>query len=116
MPLVAWLKLTSSITVQFSRYDSELRAHRMGPVRPKSHPILIISPQSIGFYDLFALIQLSALFQLCCSSRMPPTRGPHERTMEMIHTAQFMVETSHPPGLTRKAMMVKNNPAPPAAR
>ena len=114
--LSSLVKTTSSITVQFSRYDPESRAHHEDALT-KTYPIIIISPRSIGFpitYRSFSPYFASWNFM------NPPIMGTRDRMIMMIQIGQFIpIFTPNPnpmEGLKRMPKRVKRVPAAPHPR
>ncbi len=114
--LSSLVKTTSSITVQFSRYDPESRAH-LEDALTKTNPIIIISPRSIGYPAT-----RRPFFRYLASWNFikPPTMGTKDRMIMMIHTGQFMPILIPKPkpmeGLKRMPRMVNSVPAAPHPR
>ncbi len=113
--LSSLVKTTSSITVQFSRYDPESRAHPEDALT-KTNPIIIISPRSIGHPGDPRLFSYFASWNFM----KPPAMGTRERRIMMIQTGQFMPIFTPMPnptlGLKRKPSRVNRVPAAPHPR
>jgi len=102
------VKTTSSITVQFSRYDSELRAHHNGA--PKETSYNHYKPAVNSYSTTFSCFFTLSVAQLSFILMKAPAMGAREKTRASIQTIQFIFTNSQSPGRMTMASRMKKVP------